>query len=278
MESHKKDLVLGVFKDYTDFEVIRPWISSIKRTDFDGDVVLIVSNTTDHMISCISELGAIAVKREPEEPNNIYSVRFRWIYDFLKNTNYNNVLVTDVKDVIFQENPSNYMGKNLLDGVNLVASTEAIKIKDEKFARENIGDSFGEYFLHEIQEEISCCAGVIAGTSDAIENLSFYIYEMSVNLSSNTGASDQAAFNLLLRKHPWRDTTKIATLSEAWALNAGTTNPSDAPERFYEFLTEPPAQLEGDVVVNSDGVAFAVVHQYDRNQEWDLTLREKYRA
>ena len=46
----QKDLIIGAFNNYTDYDVLKPWVQSIKDTGFEGDTVLIAIGTTPELI------------------------------------------------------------------------------------------------------------------------------------------------------------------------------------------------------------------------------------
>ena len=55
----QKDLIIGAFNNYTDYDVLKPWVQSIKDTGFKGDVVLIAIGTTPELIKKLIEEGVI---------------------------------------------------------------------------------------------------------------------------------------------------------------------------------------------------------------------------
>jgi hypothetical protein len=275
----QKDLIIGAFNNYTDYDVLKPWVQSIKDTGFNGDIVLIAIGTTPELIKKLQDEGVIVVAVAKNDNMMVHMQRFIHIFDFLMRygDEYRYVISTDVRDVIFQLNPSDHIEKFI--GHNnyfpLVVSSEAIKIKDEEWNRNNIKKNFGEYFYNLVSENPVCNVGILAGTTWAIKELCFYLYQFSTNRPD--WVADQAAYNMLLVTRTWKSKAYVTELSDAWALNAHVTNKPDMLDVFGPYLLEErPSMNDDGVVVNSDGTPFVIVHQYDRVPAWMEYFSKKY--
>ena len=152
----QKDLIIGAFNNYTDYDVLKPWVQSIKDTGFKGDTVLIAIGTSFELIKKLTEEGVIVVSVPRNDKMMIHMQRFIYIYNFLKEHEgeYRFVISTDVRDVIFQFDPTNFLQNNinLSYTKGIIASSESIKIKDEEWNRENIRKNFGDYFYNEVKD------------------------------------------------------------------------------------------------------------------------------
>lgn len=275
----KKDLIIGAFNNYTDYDVLKPWVQSIKDTGFTGDTVLFAIGTTDELVQKLTGEGVIVIALPKNDSMMIHMQRFIHIYNFLKDNQdrYRFVISTDVRDVIFQSNPSAYLEKcidyNFVTGA--IASSESIKIKDEEWNRENIRKNYGDYFYNQIKENDVCNVGILAGRSNLIEELCFYLYQFSLNRPD--WVCDQAAYNILLGTNLWKHHIRTLRLSDAWAVNAHVTNKPDLIDKLKDYLLETSPSMNDDgLIVNSDGVPFVVVHQYDRVPEWMEYFSKKY--
>jgi hypothetical protein len=275
----EKDLIIGAFNNYTDYDVLKPWVQSIKDTGFKGDTVLFAIGTTPDLVKKLIEEGVIVIPVERNDKMMIHMQRFIHIYNFLKENEgvYRYVVSTDVRDVIFQFDPTKFME----DSVNpmyvpgIIASSESIKIQDEEWNRENIRKNFGDYFYNEVKENEVCNVGVLAGRSKWIKELCFYLYQFSINRPD--WVADQAAYNILLGSKLWSSMAHMTRLKDAWAVNAHVTNKPDMLEKFGPYLLEErPSMNDGGLVVNSDGKPFVIVHQYDRVPEWMEYFSKKY--
>jgi hypothetical protein len=273
----QKDLIIGAFNNYTDYDVLKPWVQSIKDTGFKGDTVLFAIGTTPELVNKLVEEGVIVISIPKNDRMMIHMQRFIHIYDFLKQKDYRYVVSTDVRDVVFQSNPFDYLEDkfNLMYAKGILASSEVIKIQDEEWNRDNILKNFGEYFYNEVKENEVCNVGILAGRSEAIKELCFYLYQFSLNRPD--WVCDQAAYNVLLGTRLWSSHTHETKLKDAWAVNAHVTNKPDLVEKLKPYLLEEaPTMNEDGLIVNSSGKPFVIVHQYDRVPEWMEYFSKKY--
>lgn len=275
----EKDLIIGAFNNYTDYDVLKPWVQSIKDTGFTGDTVLFAIGTTPELVKKLTEEGVLVIPIPKNDSMMIHMQRFIHIYNFLKQNEgvYRYVVSTDVRDVIFQKNPFDYLERRVdaMYETGIVASSEAIKIKDEEWNRENIRKNFGDYFYNEVCENEVCNVGVLAGRSELIKELCFYLYQFSLNRAD--WVCDQAAYNMLLGTKLWGSKAYVSRLKDAWAVNAHVTNKPDLVEKLKPYLLEgTPTMSENGQIVNSEGNPFYIVHQYDRVPEWMEYFSKKY--
>ena len=149
-------LIIGAFRGYT-FNQVKPWIESINQCGFTGDKVLIGLSTTKETIQKIADAGFTAINGGNEPPKMMFHMeRFLHINNYLSQhwQDYRYVVTTDVRDVIFQTNPSVFMSNIMKPGldISMIASSEAIQIKNESWNRDNIIKCFGHYFYNQIQD------------------------------------------------------------------------------------------------------------------------------
>ena len=276
-----KDLIIGAYNNYTDFQVLKPWIESINQSGFQGDKVLIAIDSTDEMHQKIVDSGFTVVNIIGNNNNlRIHMLRFLYIYDYLKKhgDNYRFVISTDVRDVIFQKNPSIFLENTFVKtkpNLKFIAQSEAIKICDEKWNKGNIINNFGEYFYNDIKEEEVLNVGILAGVPSSIRDLCFFLYQMSLNRPD--WVADQAAYNVMCNYSPFKECVEVLRLKDAWALNAHVSNKPDQMEEFGPFLLEDRPYMKDGIVYNQLGESFVIVHQYDRVPEWTKSVFEKYK-
>lgn len=274
-----KDLIIGAFNNYTEYSVLKPWVQSIKDTGFKGDIVLIAIGTTEELCRTLVNEGVYVIAVNEKSNMMIHMLRFVYIYDFLKNSKdtYRFVVSTDVRDVIFQKDPTLFLEKKLHGALTtkLISSSEVIKIKDEEWNKENIRKNFGDYFYTDVQDNHVCNVGILAGYADAVRDLCFYLYQFSLNRPD--WVADQAAYNMLLGYNPWKNITEVTTLKDAWAANVHVTNKPDLIEKLEPYLLETrPHMNDEGFICNDDKEPFTIVHQYDRVPEWMEHFSKKY--
>lgn len=290
------DLILGCVTNYN-FDQIKPWVNSIEKSGFTGHKMMIVYNVDFDVVQKLQErdftvfaLGKdeTAKKFTYNKTNwNIVVERFYHSWLFLNNieTPIRYVIATDVKDVIFQRNPSEWIDQTLHRGSDfhtqfsrnkLIVSSEGIEYKNEMWGNHNMRQSFPFAHTHMLHQNIWNC-GVLAGSYDYIKDLFLNIFTICSNMPSHIpggGGPDQAALNLLMSMHPYKDVTYYATSQDAWAAQLGTTADPKKIELYRQHLTDSEPVFEDGIVKNKDGVPYYIVHQYDRvNQASDILRR-----
>ena len=270
-----KDLIIGAYNNYK-FDLLKPWVNSIKETGFDGDIVLVAIDPDMDTVEKLKAAGVKVMQAKNEQKMMIHMLRFLHIYNYLKlNPDYRYVITTDVRDVIFQKNPSDYLQTVFGSrDKGIICQSEAIKIKDESWNRDNIIKNFGHYFYSDVAESPVYNVGVLAGTDAYIKDLCFALFQMSSNRPD--WVADQAAYNMLLNYMPWSNVAVKLELSDAWAINAHVTNKPDQLQEFGPYLLEERPYMKDGIVYNSQGKPFTIIHQYDRVPDWMKYYMEKF--
>jgi len=278
------DCVIGCSTNY-DWAKIKYWINSINESGFIGDKVMILMNCDKHTVQKVSDAGFdIIAFNQDTEGNLVYNSnmmvhveRFYHIYQHLKNKDYRYVITTDVKDVIFQKNPSEWLEEwlgNDSASDDLVFSSESMKYKDEPWGDQNLRETFGTQIYEDFKNNTIYNVGVLAGRGYAMKDLCMNIFASC--LGRPIKICDQSTFNFLISQHPYVKTSKYAQSEDGWACQLGTTADPSKIEQFKPFLLEPSPKMEGDKVVTSTGIEYTIVHQYDRVPEWRKVIEEKY--
>lgn len=173
-------------------------------------------------------------------PLLIHHVRFfHWWY-FLRELNDDDlVILTDVNDIIFNDNP--FTKLESFNHIGIVASSEEVTHEQEQWNLRNFWTTFG-IVTDEFKNKKIYNAGTISGTAKIISNLCRDIYLLSINKPRN---ADQAAYNYLIHTS-YKSYTKFTDLSDNWGVHLHVIN-------------------EGIVSFNLDHIKnYTIVHQYDR--------------
>jgi hypothetical protein len=276
------DCVIGCSTNY-DWAKIKYWVNSINESGFTGDKVMIFMNCDKDTVQKVSDAGFDIIAFGQDAENNlvynsnmmVHVERFYHIYQHLKNKDYRYVITTDVKDVIFQKNPSEWLEINLPEGhEDLIFSSESIKYKDEPWGDQNLRETFGTQIYEDFKDNTIYNVGVLAGRGYAMKDLCMNIFASC--LGRPIKICDQSTFNFLISQHPYLKTSKYAQSEDGWACQLGTTADPSKLEQFKPFLLEPLPKMVGDKVATSTGIEYTIVHQYDRVPEWRKVIEEKY--
>ncbi len=262
-----KYTIVGCITKYG-IEQIRPFVESIDMSEFAGEKLMLVYDISQDTIEYLTNKGWLIVQSEPQQ--HIILQRFRDMYSLLHQYETDVVIWVDVKDIVFQKDPTEWLNKWMRR--DILAFSESLKFGDEEWARLNAGTSFPMEWEWLQNEEIYC-AGTIVGKKEAIRDLFIDIYRWSLTTSNQQQLADQAAYNILIHMHQWKDKVQFVKQQEGFAaqlhlkLKKGDILP----------YTEELSTIDGNEIKNSKGELYTLVHQYDRNEELKKLIENKYK-
>ena len=279
-----KDLIIGACTNY-DWDKLKFWVNSINRSGFDGDKVMIAFNIRYDTIEKLNKAGfQVILPGKQDDANNqfvyqsnlpIHVERFIHIYNYLQtHDEYRYVITTDVKDVIFQHNPSEAIDQELGARQLYLFASESMYYKDEPWGNQNLIETFGPFFHNIFKENVIYNVGVLAGRGYAIQDLAAMIFTMSINRP--IPIVDQSTFNFMISQEPYTSTARFCNSEDGWACQLGTTADPSKIEQFRPLLLEASPKMIAGNVTTSRGKDFTIVHQYDRIPEWRKIIEEKY--
>lgn len=291
-----KDIIIGGASGY-DWDKVKYWVNSIKASGFKGDIVLVATNITVETLQKLAENGVKVHgygRRTDtgfvnDTKNAPHVERFIYIWDYLqKNPDYRFVTVTDTRDVIFQNDPTTFLEKNLF-GRTLIASSEGLLYKDEPWGSQNMRETFGDYLYETFKEYLICNVGVISGYHEDVRDFMMLLFQQSINRP--IPIVDQAVFNFLINQCPFKDEVLVARNNLAWAAQLGVTkqaieagagdiglsvlkNPALLDEYIKLYQDEQPI-IDG-ATVRTKHNEFCIVHQWDRIPSLKAEIEKKY--
>lgn len=290
----KKNLIIGVFSNYTDPAVVLPWVrSALEATDKNCHVVLIGINTNHDMAEYLYRMeetnpDRFYFFRDTEESfqgltrvGMVHMLRFEYLTRFLRHfgSDYTMVITTDVRDVVFQRNPFPVLDAMMYrHGVSFVSSSECIRIGNENWNKSNIQKCFGDDVLDSIRDKEVLNVGILSGTVKNVLAMCSLVYQLSLNRKD--WVADQAAYNYLVHTagNLFGQSIYHSKLRDAYSLNAHVTSKPDQIHIFHPYLTDklPKFDETDGQIKNNEGVPFAIVHQYDRVPEWAVHFGNLY--
>lgn len=167
----------------------------------------------------------------------IHNIRFYHIWNYLENSLYDKVLITDVKDVYFNRNPFEEIPTDMI-----IASSEEITYEEEKWNKEHLHYNLGLIGLSKMLKEKVYNVGVFGGKYDLVKSMCEDIYLMSIGKYK---VADQTSFNYLIQTK-YKYNTLFTGLKSYFAVHLHVINAG-----LVEFNL-------------SDIQKYSIVHQYDR--------------
>jgi hypothetical protein len=280
----EKDLIIGAASNYS-WDQLKYWVNSIKKTSFSGDIAIVGTNMKKETIDRLTEKGVILSlygkqneRGDIEAPQNgaPHVERFFYIWNFLETSpiDYNNVITTDTRDVIFQGNPSEWLDEYVHSSL-IVASSEGMRYVNEPWGNKNLYEALGPFFHNKLKNNLIYNVGVLAGEAEYMKGLMLMLFQISINRP--IPVVDQAMFNFLINTAPYKDDTLFTNNMDAWAIQLGTTLPAvqsgkgdlgmifkQSPEKYLGIYEDNLPLIEDGVVTTIAHFPYCVVHQYDR--------------
>ena len=180
----------------------------------------------------------------------LQSLRYGHYYDYLTKhaPHAEQVLLTDVRDVFFQDDPFSVP----LTGLEVFLEDPSHRLASERHNAGWIADLYGHEALTMLGDYVVSCSGTVAGDRSSILHYLKEMIEATAWRRRPMGARDQGVHNYLLRTGRFPDAKVVDN-------GGGRVMTMDGMRAFSEN--------NGGQIQNSDGTIPAVVHQYDRHQE-----------
>jgi hypothetical protein len=182
-----------------------------------------------------------------------YVARYFHYHRFLLESGerYENVMLTDVRDVFFQRDP---FGFEIGDQANCFLEDERHTLASEKFDRAWILSAYGEETLAELGQKPISCSGITIGPRDAMQAYVGVMVEELLRLRHQFAGIDQGVHNYVLYK--------------GLVPGARLVRNGDGP--VYTVGLVPHAEI--DAALEAGGLDSNVVHQYPHHARLRETL------
>lgn len=271
-----KKALVGVANNIAQhYEKVKVWSKSF-REQSDGEIVLFCVNSEQQEIDECQKLGITTIPVKLEDTWYINHKRLKFVLDFLKQTDIELFIITDVFDVVFQGNP---FAKLDLENYDVFASQEGVNVNEEPWNHSNIGALFPQH-VKQCETYSVVCSGIIAGKREALVRVYERMYDLCENHSTNDhNIKDQAAFIIMLASNEI-PRVKLFNLNEGWAVNCAVAGPTQFftgwgfKDRLVERNLHIP-YLEHNGIKTAIGF-FDMVHQFNRIPEWNEILTKPY--
>lgn len=253
---------------------IKVWSKSFKKYS-DGDVILLCANSSDEEIKMCQDLGIIPVPVVIDDTYYINHKRLGSTLEFLKYSDIELFIITDVFDVVFQSDPFIKMDLKY----DVFVGSEGIKLSQEPWNFDVINKVFPEYSQRCLNEDI-VCSGVIGGKKDSLIKLYDKLFSMCENSLNGHNIKDQAALIIMIMENEIEN-LKIFELNEGWTIHCAVSGPTQFFEGwgFKNHMIKKYggiSQLIGNEIFTHNDLKYDIVHQFNRIPEWNDILTKEY--
>jgi len=265
----KKDLVLGAVGGYQ-WEQIDVWALSLVKSGFTGIGAVIVYDDNKTVIDNLESIGFQVITMPLR--GSVFNQRFYDFYEVMSGalSDLRYAIVTDVRDVYFQTDPTKWMAANLKKGKKFLAVSEGIRYKDEPWGADNVQRGYPG-LAERVMNKPIYNVGVLAGEAPAVADLCYSVGMMAK--ASGYQVADQSGYNLMLDMPPYQAVAQLVQQEDGFACQAGTMADPSKIANFRPNLLEPEPILTDMGVTTAGGLTFPIVHQYDRVPLWNTKLR-----
>lgn len=285
-----KDLVLGVIHNYG-WNEVKFWVNSLRQSGFDGDAVLLVYTPGADLVAETTKRGVSLIGCDFHSrgeqlripPLKVIDIRHFHIWYYLRSLNaadYRYVIATDVRDVIFQCNPSRWIEEHIDGGHGVYLACEGIRVKDEPWNAQFLLDGFGPVLYDALQDKEVMNGGTMFGTFEHFRDFELLLFSLSErNLLFKMDCIDQTSLLLLQHCLSTSDESPLHMVAHevGWACQCGVTMDPSKIERFRPYLTtKEPIMLSDGMVYTPNHSLYCLVHQWDRVPSLAAHIRERY--
>jgi hypothetical protein len=245
----RKNLIMGMWTTLP-FDRLEIFLGSLRCTTFDGDVCIFVDDVAPSVVSNLRSYGVMVERASPFHMTRLgpQVSRFFNYLGFLSRhaSSYQNVLVTDLRDVVFQTDPFEHPLP-----ADVVFAQERHPIGTCPATGSWVRAIYGDAMVHHLRDFSVSCSGTTFGTvSGMLDYLSAMAYEFCRLEKRLPSGWDQGVHNYVVRMRPpfnsYYDTTDsiVATL---------------------HYMPGESFRITSDGVL-IDGRRVPVIHQWDRRQ------------
>lgn len=272
MTPYKKPAVVLGAINHHEWPVVAPWIKSLRSTSFTGRVILVTyEDVQDHVKDQMRRHGVEIVEARMEISVN--RGRFKDFAAILGTIEPGTcVVATDVRDVVFQEDPA--VLADLLDPATertLAVSSEGWRYCDSEWNVATLRKVFPQHEQSMLNEEVYC-SGVIVGTAGTLKALSERIWDLARVAPSFNG--DQVAMNIALREPAFTSQTLFMDVQDGRIFHARATWLRH--KQGGSTLGEPRFSMLSGLAYKADKLPVSVLHQYTENNGERMRVLARY--
>jgi len=261
----RPNLILGTIENYAFYE-IEPFLATLRETGFDGRLCMLCGpNISSRTIRRIRASGAEVIPYRPKfpfvqdphpdaprslpEPIHIYNYRHFLYYDYLlkHGGEFENVMLTDVRDVVFQRDPFEFP---IAGKLHVAMENRGIPVGACPYTSSWMLAGYGAKVLERFRDDELSCAGTTIGPAPLVLRYLELMLEQIALMKDAYNCADQAAHNVLLHEG------RLGRVAKSYNFEGPILTVGSEPRYRLD---------DHHRLANRDGSVIAVIHQYDRH-------------
>jgi len=261
------NLILGIIDNYK-YADIAPFIDSLAKINFVGKVCFfagpnlnedVIPNLLKKNIDVIRYHNKFPYIDNPHQNNfqslpqpiHIYNFRHYIYYNYIlhQEKELKNVLLTDIRDVVFQKDPFDFPMENALY-VAMEPRDSPIAIRETNYVW--LYNGYGPSVVEEMKPHDISCAGTTMGP---VHHIKSYLFKMLCEINKYKDAlncADQAAHNVLLHRNQLTPVIKLYDINTP-IITVAAMHIAAAVKLNAKGL-----------ITDNCGYVVNIIHQYDR--------------
>jgi hypothetical protein len=276
------DLIIGIASGYL-WNDVEPFVVSLRRSGYDGRCILLTGKGPHEKPGSIC---AFRPTKDLEQMLHFYKVathslgtftehpivaRFPAMADLIRNIAPRFALCLDVKDIVFQSDPTVWLENNI-GSSKVIVTTEEVTYANSSGNMKNMIEAYGHTVAQNLSKEKVVNGGVITGFAAQVETLLRQIHSLcrcdlrlkKFKPTYSDMLPDQSALNVIARQMPFNLFTKIVGMPEGFAFQNGHRH---VGARFEN----------GQMFPKNSEVPYTIFHQYVCDQTWWREVDRRYR-
>lgn len=251
------NIILGTAVGY-DIQAVQPFMLSLNESDYSGRIVLFIDDMNNDTAKYLRDKSAELHFYEPSHIP-VASHRFFLYKRFIeKENNVEQIMISDVRDVIFQCDPFTVCNGNYL---YCFTEDRSMTLSTCPYNSNWILQAYGANMLNELGHNPIICSGITIGNRGNIVHYTEVLCKELAKVPPIQGI-DQGVHNVIIRS----------------GLVSNTVIYDNESSPVYTLAYVKPDSIKTDksgYVLNGFGIP-CVVHQYDRHPPLFMEIQKKY--
>lgn len=267
-------VVVGAIHRYG-WEQVKHWWMSLKACGFEGEIHMLCYEVDERTRAQLVKRGVTVHECELTHPQVVIS-RFRDLAQVARQFGIDQwVVFADVGDLVFQRSPDEFLNGMQCKCKHIVTASEGVRFEGNRWMRQNLLDSFPEYYDMLLEREYYN-AGSVAARAFEWTILAEEIYKMCIRKPMAV-SHDQTAMNIILQ------TRQIAPVlftgpQDGWCFSGASSMFAKTEDRAnYRYAAG--KVRGGQLSMPSPGNLVSVVpvmfHHYTRDRRVAAAVRQR---